>query len=204
MKLYYSKASPYVRKVRAVLEHHGLTNKVELQLASAFDPASPHNEANVLGRIPALETADGEWLYDSRVIAEYIDSIGNNTSLFPTGEHKWHVLKMQALGDGVVDNAVPIVSEVFFRKDKQFWLSRHQQLVERNMRTLDYVQSTQGIMSNDLNIGTIALVCAIDWLEFRKETIGVDVAQHFPKILAWVQSMNQQYNCLQKTFPVAS
>ncbi len=202
MKLYYSKVSPYVRKVLTVFEHHGLTDGLELQVASAFDPQSPHNEANVLGRIPALEIGENEWLYDSRVIAEYIDHIGKNTPLFPQAETRWHVLKMQALGDGIVDNAVPIVSEVFFREDKQYWLSRHAQLVERNMRTLDYVQSTDNIMTDELNIGTIALVCAIDWLEFRKQTIGVDVAKHFPKALAWTQAMNQKYDCLQKTIPV--
>ncbi len=71
------------------------------------------------------------------------------------------------------------------------------------MQALSYIQSTEGIMTDHLNIGTIALVSAIDWLEFRKQTIGVDVAQHFPKILAWVQAMNQKYSCLQKTIPVA-
>lgn len=201
MKLYYSKASPYVRKVRSVLEHHGLADDVTLQLASAFDPKSPHNESNVLGRIPALETNDGEWLYDSRVIAEYLDHYGKNTPLFPKDYQRWGVLKSQALGDGIVDNAVPIVAEIFFREDKNFWLKRHAQLTERNRRTLDYIQTNDGIMVNDLNIGTITLVCAIDWLQFRKEILGIDIVQSFPKVYAWVQQMNAKYDCLQKTIP---
>lgn len=201
MKLYYSKASPYVRKVRTVIAHHALVGDVELKEASAFDANSPHNEANVLGRIPALEVTEGEWLYDSRVIAEYLDHYGKNTPLFPKNSHRWHVLKLQALGDGIVDNAVPIVAEKFFREDKSFWLKRHGQLTERNRRTLDYIQSCKDIMSNDLHMGTVTLVCAIDWLQFRKATLDIDVEQSFPQIFAWAQQMNKQYDCLQQTVP---
>lgn len=111
------------------------------------------------------------------------------------------MLKLQALGDGIVDNAVPIVAEKFFREDKSFWLKRHGQLTERNRRTLDYIQSCKDIMSNDLHMGTVTLVCAIDWLQFRKATLDIDVEQSFPQIFAWAQQMNKQYDCLQQTVP---
>ena len=56
MKLWYSTTSPYVRKVLVTLKYQQLLDKTELiKIGSSFDASSPHNQANPLGRVPALE-----------------------------------------------------------------------------------------------------------------------------------------------------
>ncbi|MED9963513.1 MAG: glutathione S-transferase N-terminal domain-containing protein, partial [Haemophilus parainfluenzae] len=77
MKLWYSNSSPYARKARAVVQYHQLQDHVELLLAtSGLDKNSPHNLDNPLGRLPALQQENGEWLYNSSLIAEYLDHLG--------------------------------------------------------------------------------------------------------------------------------
>ena len=61
---------------------------------------------NPLGKVPTLLTDDGQALYDSRVICDYLDDLVG-CSLFPkTGAARWHTLALHALGDGMLDAAL--------------------------------------------------------------------------------------------------
>ena len=69
MKLLYSNTSPYARKVRIVAAEKRIdVTMVPVVLAAADCPVNDHNP---LGKIPVLILADGDSLYDSRVIVEY-------------------------------------------------------------------------------------------------------------------------------------
>ena len=72
MKLHFSPTSPYVRKVRVVAAEKGLASKIEL-LSSSPWVENDLPKANPSGRVPTLVTDDGTALFDSRVIAEYLD-----------------------------------------------------------------------------------------------------------------------------------
>jgi glutathione S-transferase len=74
MKLRYSATSPYVRKVMMVIHERGLSDKVELENTDAWSPTTDLPSTNPLGKVPALELADGTALFDSRVIVDYLDS----------------------------------------------------------------------------------------------------------------------------------
>ena len=88
MKLWYSNSSPYARKARAVVQYHQLQDHVELLLAtSGLDKNSPHNLDNPLGRLPALQRENGEWLYNSSLIAEYLVTLVRNLHFMETARH---------------------------------------------------------------------------------------------------------------------
>ena len=92
MKLSYSPASPYVRKVMVVLHETGQLDDVEL-VTTTTTPLSPSLELigkNPLGKVPALERDDGPALFDSRVICAYLNERGKG-SLYPEGARKWGV-----------------------------------------------------------------------------------------------------------------
>ncbi|BCQ65367.1 hypothetical protein PEQA60_57630 [Pseudomonas sp. Eqa60] len=81
MTLFHNPASPYVRKVMVLLHETGQLNRVALQ-ASQLSPVAPDaalNQDNPLGKIPALRLDNGQVLYDSRVILDYLDQqhVGN-------------------------------------------------------------------------------------------------------------------------------
>ncbi|HEX6635726.1 MAG TPA: glutathione S-transferase N-terminal domain-containing protein, partial [Usitatibacter sp.] len=78
MKLYYSPASPFVRKVLVCAHECGVANDIEL-VPTKVVPSEPNRDyASVapLVKIPALERDDGPVLFDSIVICEYLDGIG--------------------------------------------------------------------------------------------------------------------------------
>ena len=107
MKLHYSSASPYVRKVMAVAIARGLDGRIE-KIATNPHVSPPELLAdNPLSKVPALVTDDGLALFDSPVICEYLDSLGDAPALFPpAGRARWVALRLQAIGDGILDAAV--------------------------------------------------------------------------------------------------
>ncbi|MCB1451982.1 MAG: glutathione S-transferase N-terminal domain-containing protein, partial [Nitratireductor sp.] len=74
MKLWYSPASPFVRKVLVVAHETGQMG--DLQVTDASTNAVNRNmdlvRDNPSGKIPALVLDDGTVLFDSRVICAYL------------------------------------------------------------------------------------------------------------------------------------
>ena len=81
MKLRYSPTSPFVRKVLVTAIETGTARRIDKNPTKTADPDLSHD--NPLGKVPALVTDDGDKLYDSRVICEYLDSLHDGPALFP-------------------------------------------------------------------------------------------------------------------------
>lgn len=209
MKLWYSTTSPFVRKVRAVAQHHGLHTQIELlQTSKAFDPHSGQNDVNPLGKIPALQLDNGKWLFDSRLIAEYLDDFAaqqGKTSLFPQGENRWEWLNLYILAEGILENTTALMlPERMFRPQAEWWTARHQQIIERNEKALNAVWQQVQAVGFELNIATLYTVCLIDFLNFRSNVTEASRYTALPQLSQWAEEMNQRYPCLMETKPYIS
>ncbi len=112
MKLRYSPTSPYTRKVVVTAAELGLGDRIERIPTNTRDPNSDLPRDNPLGKIPTLITDEGDRLYDSPVVCEYLDSLHDGTRLFPpAGGARWRALRLQALGDGIIDATILCVVE---------------------------------------------------------------------------------------------
>ncbi|AGH39443.1 Glutathione S-transferase domain protein [Bibersteinia trehalosi USDA-ARS-USMARC-188] len=206
MKLWYSTTSPFVRKVRAVAYFHGLENQIELlQTTKAFALDSGQNAVNPLGKIPALQRDNGKWLFDSSLIAEYLDDLGvqnGSQSLFPQGEDRWDWLNLYKLAEGILENATALMlPEKMFRPENEWWTARHKQVVERNERSLNMVWAAVQAVGFELNIATLYVVCLVDFLNFRFEACGSANYSALAKLSDWAIEMNSRYSCLAQTKP---
>lgn len=205
MKLWYSTTSPYVRKVRAIAAHHGLEAHIELHKVShAFSADSPHNQDTPLGRIPVLQRENGEWLLNSHVIAEYLDTLGNNHKLFPQGEARWDALNLYALAEGLLDNSIAMLAEKMNRPEAQWWTTRHAQIKARNQQTLALLAARLDSAGDALHIGTLMAACAVDFLLFRDNFIGAREPILALGLDRWAEAMNRHYPCLAHTQPFIS
>ena len=109
MKLLYSPASPFVRKVLVFIKELGLEDKVELIKVSStvVNQSVELAASNPVATIPTLVMDNGKSLYDSRVITAYLDTLAASPSFYPAeGDARWDVLGMEALSDGLMDAAV--------------------------------------------------------------------------------------------------
>ncbi|GEM_PF-3445157 len=111
MKLITADASPFVRKVRVLILELGLQDSVVLEDAGPITPVSINaglNAINPLGMIPALELDDGDSLYDSTVICEYLNQAAHGPFFPSDPSRRFRTLRLQALGDGMLDLSVAL------------------------------------------------------------------------------------------------
>jgi glutathione S-transferase len=186
MKLYYSPASPYVRKVRVLALETGLMENIELAAVS-LTPIGPDANLcgdNPIGKIPTLVRDDGSALYDSRVICEYLDAQHNGKRMFPdNGDARWNAVRRQALADGILDAAVGTRYETFLRPEEFRWPDWINAQLTKVRRSLDAIESET--LGDIVDIGTISVACALGYLDFRYPDEGWRDSR--PKLAAWYQ-----------------
>jgi len=187
VKIYYSGTSPYVRKVMACAVARGIDGKIEQH------PSNPHASPadlladNPLSRVPCLVTDDGLSLFDSPVICEYLDSIGDAPKLFPpAGPARWRALKQQAMGDGILDAAVPCRGELAKPREaaRDGLIARYKAAMGRTVDALE-----ADLPGATVDIGTIAVACALGYLDFRYA--AEPWRPGHPKLTAWYEAFTQ-------------
>jgi glutathione S-transferase len=165
MKLAYSPASPYVRKVTACAIKRGIDKQIERMKISTTDPELL--KYNALSKVPTLITDDGAYLFDSPVICEYLDSIGSAPKLFPApGPARWKALTQEALADGILDATQPRRRELTLPQDegRKSYIALQQGKVARAIVEFEKQASSLGNLDT---IGEITIGCALGYLDFR-------------------------------------
>jgi glutathione S-transferase len=181
MKIAYSAASPYVRKVLACAIARGLDDRIERWKVGTTDPALL--PLNPLSKVPSLVTDEGMSLYDSPVICEYLDSLGSAAKLFPApGPARWKALTQQALGDGILDATQPRRREIALPQDegRQSYIALQQGKVAR---ALDVLEKEADSLGDLTTIGEITIGCALGYLDFRYA--NEPWRPGHPKLAAW-------------------
>ena len=82
MKLWYSPASPFVRKVVVFAHEVGLADSIEFAIGDLWSPDCTITQENPLGKIPALVTPVGVFA-GSYLCCDYLDSLHTGTRLIP-------------------------------------------------------------------------------------------------------------------------
>ena len=182
MKLAYSPASPYVRKVMACAIKRGIDKKIERMKISTTDPELL--KYNALSKVPTLITDDGAYLFDSPVICEYLDSIGMAPKLFPApGPARW-----KALADGILDATQPRRRELTLPQDegRKSYIALQQGKVARAVVEFEKQASSLGNLDT---IGEITIGCALGYLDFRYA--NEPWRPGHPKLEAWYAKVSK-------------
>jgi glutathione S-transferase len=191
MKLYFSPASPYARKVRVSAFELGLAARIEL-LPVTLSPISPNaqlREHNPLGKIPVLLTESGEALYDSPVICEYLDALAGGGRLWPpAGPARWRALRRQALADGITDAAVLVRYEQTVRPEALRWSEWIEGQRLKIRTALAELESDS--LEGPFDIGAISIACALGYLDLR--FAEERWREHQPRLAGWLATLAQR------------
>jgi len=185
MQLFYSPSSPYVRKVLVIAHEVGLSGQIEL-IASEAHPLHPDPRIkpwNPTGKIPTLVTNEDEALFDSRVIAEYLDMLHDGPKLYPFDSSRWRILTMQSLAHEIMDAAITVRTERTVRPETYKWDVWHESHFDKIHRCLELFERQVEDWKTKLNGGLIAMGCALGYLDFRFEELQWRVTN--PKAAKW-------------------
>lgn len=190
MKLLYTLTSPYARKVRVVAAEKRI--EIEMLKVALADPACPVIQYNPLGKIPVLVLDDGESLFDSRVIVEYLDNRTPLARLIPQ-EHsaKIWVRRWEALADGVCDAAI-LARQEAARPEKlrdNAVIEKQMGKVSRGLTQLNAeLSDNKWCVDDTFSLADIALGCMLGWLDLRYADMGwresyPNLARHFEEMM---------------------
>jgi len=188
MKLVASKTSPYARKIRIILAEKKLA--FEFAGENVWDPATRIGDYNPLGKVPALVTDEGETLFDSPVIAEYLDGLGGTRLLPAGGIERARVKRQEALGDGIADAGIAVFLERKREAARQdgAWIERQLGKVRSGMAAIEKELGDKPYLGGESpSLGDIACGCALFWAEFRMPELGWR-AKH-PTLDAWARRL---------------
>jgi len=198
MRLRFSPASPYVRKVMVLAHEAGVSDALDLVSTDVWGDKGAYRAVNPLGKVPALELDDGTVLFDSPVICEYLNK-AHCKGLFlpPEGPERWAARRLEALADGILDASVLQLLES--RRDppqqSEGWIDRQQATVDA---ALDSLEDDADMLDDRLTVGVIAAGCALGYRDFRFPDL--DWREKHPRLAAWYARFSERPS-MQATVP---
>ena len=196
--VYYSPASPYSAKVR--LAAAWCKFPIESKIVDTNAEPEELLRANPLGKIPVLLTDEGDSIYDSRAITQYLNRQSGG-ALFPrNAQKKMEAERLEALADGICDCLLAHVYERRFRpEDKihQPWLDKQWSKVTR---ALDELAANPPKLTTKAHGGQIALRAALGYLSLRFEGKW---ERGRAKLVRWAKRFDERFPELAELLPRA-
>ncbi|HZP86700.1 MAG TPA: glutathione S-transferase N-terminal domain-containing protein [Burkholderiales bacterium] len=169
MKLIIARPSPYARKVRIALLEKCIP--FETIVENPWLPRTEVPAANPLGKVPALVLDDGKVVHDSKVIVEYLETLGAPPTLIPQSpglrvEHK----QIEVVADGICDAVVLIALEGARPEAMRSadWIARQHRKIVAGVAELSHLLGERQTFTDfGFGLAEIAAGCALGYLDFR-------------------------------------
>ncbi len=189
MKLTFSPASPYARKVRLAAIELGLIDNFEFRPATVAPGESndEYSKITPLKRLPVLITDQGEVILDSYVIVEYLDELGGNRLIPAYGPRRWRVKTEHSLIDGMLDSMLLSRYEKAVRPQGLQWQAWNDDHWNRVWTGMARFAARDDVLNGPFDIAQIGLVCVLGYADFRFADCGWRKA--YPKLDKFHQKM---------------
>lgn len=191
MRLFYSPASPYVRKVLIAAHELGLADRLQLVPTAVWGDDGRYRAINPLCRIPALELDDGRVLVDSLVICCHLDGLHDGPALLPGSDGKAPVeeLHLHAVANGILDAGLTL------RLDQRRGIDRPgDPLMLRQYDAiragLDYFERDPAPVTDRVGLAAITLGVACGYLDFRFPDLDWRATR--PGLAEWYGSFSER------------
>ena len=190
MKLTFSPASPFARKVRIAAIETGLIDKIEFTPATVAPGQANEEYSKItpLKKLPVLILDNGDVILDSYVIVEYLDELAGGGKLIPTsGPERWKVKSDHSLLQGMLDSMLLCRYEGMVRPEPLRWKAWSDDHWNRAWTGMARFENKPDVLSGPFNIAQIGLVCVLGYADFRFADCGWRKA--YPKLDAFHQKM---------------
>jgi glutathione S-transferase len=195
MKLFYQTHSPYARKVLVMAHEVGLAERLEV-IHQETSPVVRNDDVfakNPLGKVPVLVTEQGDCLFDSTVIVEYLDGLHDGPRMIPPGgAERWHALRLQALVQGIADAGIALRWEITRRPEALRWPALADGYRDKLVTSYDFIER-DAALDGPVDIGQIALATGLSWIAFRELP---SFGERHPRIARWYEEFSRRPSML--------
>jgi glutathione S-transferase len=161
MKLYGTSASPYTRRVRIVAAELG--EPIEWVDTSTEAGQAVLREVSPIRKVP-VAVVDGRTLFDSRVIVEWLTTTRGHGGLTPPRD-RWHERNVM----NAIDEAVGSLIQLFYLRRDGIAIDGNA-FAKRQIDRVDAIVAwlPAQLTGGGFGLAEASLVCAFDWMDFRK------------------------------------
>jgi glutathione S-transferase len=176
VKLFWTPASPFVRKVMVAAIELQLDHRIEIHPTYWPHDWATHTvefdqdfvAANPIGRIPALITDDGVALAESNWICTYLDSLLEKPRLFPfSGKAHWEMLRLLAIADGAIEAMILRRAETLRHPPERSdnFIGKQRNRIARCLNQIEL--AVPKLREDALNMTHVASAIACSYMDFR-------------------------------------
>ena len=190
MKLSFSPASPFARKVRIAAIELGLIDRIAF-VPTTVAPGTPNDEyakITPVKKLPVLILDNGDVILDSYVIVEYLDELAGGGKLIPaSGAARWKVKSDHSLLQGMLDSMLLCRYERMVRPKELHWSAWSDDHWNRAWVGMKHFENNADMLARPFDVSHIGLVCVLGYADFRFADCGWQKA--YPKLNAFHQKM---------------
>src|SRR4051795_3939433 len=160
MKLTFSPASPFARKVRMAAIETGLIDKIEFTAATVAPGQANEEYSKItpLKKLPVLILDNGDVILDSYVIVEYLDELAGGGKIIPTsGATRWKVKSDHSLVQGMLDSMLASRYERTVRPKELQWDAWADDYWSRAWKGMAHFENHPDALSRPFDASQIAL-----------------------------------------------
>ena len=169
MHLTIATPSPFARKIRIVIREKNITCCESVE--NPWDIDTTISKLNPLGQVPVLTTDEGEVLFDSRVIFDYLEQKVPNKPLLPSAaDDQIYTRKIEAIADGMSNAVILIVLESrrLERLQSIDWIKRQEKKLKKSLCFLDTQLRDEGwFVGRNMTLADVSVGCALSYLDLR-------------------------------------
>ncbi len=164
-----ARLSPFGRKITIALIEKGLSYDVVYDVP--WSEATITNQHSPLEQLPILISDEGETVYDSTFILEWLEAHHPEPALLPIEPiARLEAKKRQMLGERVMEVAQSLIFETLRPAPSQPWIDRQTRKIIGGLTELERIYAAQGTPGRRaLDLGDIAIFTSLDVFEFATE-----------------------------------
>lgn len=195
--------SPYARKVRIALAEKGIPFTLSTEVP--WDGGTETPAYNPLEKLPVLVLPDGQGIYESRYILEWLEAKHPAPPLLPTdAEGILAARQVEVIADGICDATVLLFWERHRPLEQQSapWIARQRRKVEGGLRALEALAAARGegwLVGDAFGLAEVAAGTVLAYLKVRYAEL--DWPARHPALLRLHGKLEQRPS-FQATYPV--
>ncbi len=199
--LYYHQQSNFSRKIRILLAEKNLD--CELKEVNLVNKSPEFLKISPIGKVPVFVEGNGTVIWDSTLIAEYLDETYPEPRFYPTNpQERLECRKWEELADNLGDN---IINLWILNLTKKFAPSRYREKLETTIDRLlplfeQQLSQFQYLLGGETwTAADVAALCSMGYYSFR---LNEDWVVQYPNLANWFNKLHERES-VKSTVPMS-